>query len=46
MRLISSRALMGDALNGRAVNVIGWVTTVAILGASADLIAASLPQSG
>jgi Mn2+/Fe2+ NRAMP family transporter len=45
MRLISSRALMGDALNGRAVNVIGWVTTVAISGASAGLIATSLPQS-
>ena len=46
MRLISSRALMGDALNGRAVNVISGVTTVAILGASAGLIATSLPQSG
>ena len=46
MRLISSRALMGDALNGRAVNVISGVTTVAILGASADLIATRLPQSG
>lgn len=38
MRMTSDRSLMGDAVNGRAVNVIGWATTVAIFAATAGLI--------
>src|SRR4051812_24065748 len=38
MRMTSDRSLMGDAVNGRAVNVLGWATTVAIFGATAGLV--------
>jgi len=38
MRLTSDRAVMGDAVNGRAVNVLGWTTTVAIFSATAGLV--------
>jgi Mn2+/Fe2+ NRAMP family transporter len=39
MRMTSSRAIMGDALNGRAINVLGWATTAAIFAATAGLVA-------
>jgi len=38
MRLTSNRAIMGDAVNGRAVNILGWTTTVAIFSATAGLV--------
>ena len=38
MRMTSDRSLMGDAVNGRAVTVLGWATTVAIFGATAGLV--------
>lgn len=38
MRMTSDRSLMGDAVNGRAVNVLGWATTAAIFAATAGLI--------
>jgi NRAMP (natural resistance-associated macrophage protein)-like metal ion transporter len=39
MRLTSNRAIMGDAVNGRAINILGWTTTVAIFAATAGLVA-------
>lgn len=30
MRMTNSRKIMGDAVNGRVINVLGWATTVAI----------------
>ncbi|MFL6280073.1 MAG: Nramp family divalent metal transporter [Vicinamibacterales bacterium] len=38
MRMTGDRSLMGDAVNGRAVTVLGWATTVAIFGATAGLV--------
>lgn len=38
MRLTSDRGLMGDAVNGRGINVLGWSTTVAIFAATAGLV--------
>jgi Mn2+/Fe2+ NRAMP family transporter len=38
MRMTSNRAIMGNAVNGRAINVLGWTTTVAIFAATAGLV--------
>jgi NRAMP (natural resistance-associated macrophage protein)-like metal ion transporter len=38
MRLTGNRAVMGDAVNGRAISVLGWTTTVAVFAATAGLI--------
>ena len=38
MRLTSNRAIMGTAANGRALNILGWATTVAIFAATAGLV--------
>jgi Mn2+/Fe2+ NRAMP family transporter len=38
MRMTSNREIMGDAVNGRAINVLGWVTTGAIFAATAGLV--------
>jgi Mn2+/Fe2+ NRAMP family transporter len=37
MRMTGDRALMGDAVNGRAVSALGWATTVAVFAATAGL---------
>jgi NRAMP (natural resistance-associated macrophage protein)-like metal ion transporter len=37
--MTSSRAVMGDKVNGVALNVLGWATTVVIFAASAGLVA-------
>ncbi len=29
---------MGDRVNGRAINVLGWITTVAIFAATLGLV--------
>jgi Mn2+/Fe2+ NRAMP family transporter len=39
MRMTSNRAIMGDAVNGRAITVLGWATTTAIFAATAGLVA-------
>jgi len=38
VRLTSNRAVMGEAVNGRAVNVLGWTTTAAIFSATRGLV--------
>ena len=38
MRLTGNRAIMGDAVNGRTITVLGWTTTIAIFAATAGLI--------
>ena len=38
MRMTGSRALMGNAVNGRALTVFGWTTTAAIFGATTGLV--------
>ena len=38
MRMASNPAIMGAAVNGRALNALGWVTTVAIFAATAGLV--------
>jgi Mn2+/Fe2+ NRAMP family transporter len=39
MRLTGNRAIMGSSVNGRAINILGWTTTVAIFAATAGLVA-------
>ena len=39
MIMTNDRKVMGDRVNGRAMNVLGWTTTVVIFAASAALIA-------
>lgn len=38
MQMTRSRAIMGPAVNGRAINVLGWTTTAAIFAATAGLV--------
>jgi Mn2+/Fe2+ NRAMP family transporter len=38
LRMTNDRRIMGGRANGRAINVLGWVTTVAIFSASAGLV--------
>jgi NRAMP (natural resistance-associated macrophage protein)-like metal ion transporter len=38
MFMTNNRAIMGDRVNGRAVNIIGWITTAVIFSASAGLV--------
>jgi Mn2+/Fe2+ NRAMP family transporter len=38
MRLTGNRALMGEAANGRAINVLGWATTAAVFAATAGWV--------
>ncbi|HEX5387430.1 MAG TPA: divalent metal cation transporter [Gemmatimonadales bacterium] len=40
MRMTNSRAIMGRHVNGRAMNVLGWLTTLAIFGATIGLVIA------
>jgi hypothetical protein len=39
MRMTNSPAIMGTAINGEALNVLGWTTTAAIFAATAALVA-------
>ncbi len=38
MFMTNNRAIMGDRVNGRGINVLGWITTIAIFAASAGLM--------
>lgn len=38
MLLTNNRAIMGDRVNGRALNILGWLTTAAIFAATAGLV--------
>ncbi len=38
MRMTNDRDLMGNRVNGRAINILGWITTVAIFAASLGLV--------
>ena len=38
MRMTGNRAIMGDAVSGRGITVLGWTTTAAIFGATAGLV--------
>jgi NRAMP (natural resistance-associated macrophage protein)-like metal ion transporter len=38
MRMTSNPAIMGKAVNGRAINILGWTTTAAIFAATAGLV--------
>ena len=38
MVITNRRAIMGDKVNGRAVNILGWITTAIIFAASACLL--------
>jgi Mn2+/Fe2+ NRAMP family transporter len=39
LRKTNNRRIMGDRTNGRAINVLGWITTTAIFAASFGLVA-------
>lgn len=36
--MTNDRRIVGDRVNGRAINVLGWITTIAIFSASAALV--------
>ena len=38
MLITSNRAIMGDAVNGRAISTLGWLTTAAVFAATGGLI--------
>ena len=38
MLMTNNRELMGKRVNGRAINVLGWITTLAIFAASVGLV--------
>jgi Mn2+/Fe2+ NRAMP family transporter len=38
LRMTNNRRIMGDRVNGRAINTLGWITTAAIFSASAGLV--------
>jgi Mn2+/Fe2+ NRAMP family transporter len=38
MRMTNNPAIMGDRVNGRAINILGWFTTASIFLASAGLV--------
>jgi len=40
MRMTNNPSIMGKRANGRAINILGWITTVAIFAASAGLVIA------
>lgn len=40
MRITNNRAIMAKRVNGRAINILGWITTVTIFAASAGLVIA------
>jgi Mn2+/Fe2+ NRAMP family transporter len=38
MLMTNNRAIMGDRVNGRGINILGWVTTIAIFAATLGLV--------
>ncbi len=38
LRMTNNRAIMGNRVNGRAINILGWITTISIFAATAGLI--------
>jgi Mn2+/Fe2+ NRAMP family transporter len=38
MIMTNSRKVMGDQVNGIAVNILGWITTATIFAATAGLV--------
>jgi NRAMP (natural resistance-associated macrophage protein)-like metal ion transporter len=38
MRMTNNPKIMGNRVNGRAINVLGWITTVTIFAATAGLV--------
>jgi len=38
MLITNNRAIMGKWVNGRAINVLGWITTTAIFATAIGLI--------
>jgi len=38
MLMTNNRRIMGERVNGRAINVLGWLTTAAIFAASVGLV--------
>jgi Mn2+/Fe2+ NRAMP family transporter len=38
MLMTNNRSIMGERVNSRGINVLGWITTVAIFGATVGLI--------
>jgi Mn2+/Fe2+ NRAMP family transporter len=42
MLITNNRAIMGDQVNSRALNVLGWATTVAIFAASVGVVITSV----
>ncbi len=38
MRMTNNRTIMGNRVNGRAINIVGWITTVSIFAATAGLV--------
>jgi Mn2+/Fe2+ NRAMP family transporter len=38
MLMTNNRAIMGDRVNGREINILGWITTAAIFAATMGLI--------
>jgi NRAMP (natural resistance-associated macrophage protein)-like metal ion transporter len=38
MRMTNNRAIMGNRVNGRAINILGWITTIAIFSATLGLV--------
>ena len=39
MLMTNNRKIMGDRVNSRSMNILGWITTVAIFAATAGLVA-------
>jgi Mn2+/Fe2+ NRAMP family transporter len=38
MLMTNDRSIMGDKVNSRAMNVLGWITTAAVFAASLGLM--------
>ena len=38
MLMTNNRSIMGDRVNGRGINILGWITTVAIFAATVGLV--------
>jgi NRAMP (natural resistance-associated macrophage protein)-like metal ion transporter len=38
MRITNNRSVMGNRVNGREINVLGWITTAAVFAATAGLV--------
>jgi Mn2+/Fe2+ NRAMP family transporter len=39
MLMTNNRKIMGDRVNSRGMNILGWITTLAIFAATAGLVA-------